>query len=275
MHDLTKPQTRDQFSMVEQESGLWRVDTSGSGGHYSLLLLSSQGALVTDPSTPELSDWLIQEVKTRFDSEVRWVVYSHSHYDHIGGGGVLQDAGAKVVAHVNAAIDIAGEELVTGMPDIAFEKSYAITLDHDEVILNWIAPSHSNSMIMIEFARQGLLLATDFCPIRRVPYYDFPDFYYDGWMKSLYWIADHDFTFLGSGHWDIGIKSDLYLQIDYMTNLHDEVLRLVRSGKGWDEIYKLVRFSDEHRALGSFLEMWFANVLGMYRWVSTHRRGAY
>src|SRR6516225_9183413 len=59
----------------------------------------------------------------------------------------------------------------------------------------------------------------------------------------------------------------------YMIDLHRQVLELIRAGQSWDELYRNVRFSDEVRKWIAFDTMHTLNVMGMYRWVSNHRRG--
>lgn len=59
----------------------------------------------------------------------------------------------------------------------------------------------------------------------------------------------------------------------YLVDLHAQVLSLVRSGQSWDQLYRNVRFSDEVKKWIAFDTMHTLNVLGMYRWVTNHRRG--
>lgn len=58
-----------------------------------------------------------------------------------------------------------------------------------------------------------------------------------------------------------------------MTDLHQQVLDLVRSGQPWDQLYRNVKFRDEWKSWIGFDTMKTLNILGMYRWVSNHRRG--
>lgn len=261
--------------VAEVAPGLWRLEVEGEGSHRVLMLVTDEGMAVVDPVSEEVGRWIGRWAQDRFAIEVRLVIYSHAHYDHIGGGGVLQATGASVVAHRNAVEPIVGERLPTGIPDRTFDRDLVLELGGEEIRLNWVAPSHSNSMVIVQFPRQRLLLATDFCPVGRVPFNDFPDFYYDGWMESLDWVGAQDFDFLDSGHGYLGGPADVDVQVSYMRTLHDEVLRLVRAGQSWDELYRNVRFSDESRVLGGFAQMSFANIVGMYRWVASHRRGIY
>jgi hypothetical protein len=58
-----------------------------------------------------------------------------------------------------------------------------------------------------------------------------------------------------------------------MIDLHQRVLDLVRAGQSWDQLYRNVHFTDDVRKWTGFDTMHILNILGMYRWVSNHRRG--
>lgn len=265
----------DRYHVAEVAPGLWRVSGAGHGGHRVLVLVTSEGTVVVDPATPGVATWIAAWARRHFDVSVRHVVYTHAHFDHIGGGGVLADMGAEVWAHRRAVEPITGERLPTAAPTRVVDREAVLELGGEELRLTWLGPSHSNSMMVVEFPRQGLLLATDFCPVGRVPFSDLPDFYYDGWMESLAWIQDRQPRLVDGGHWELGTVADVEVQIAYMTHLHREVLRLVRAGQSWDELYRNVGFDESFQQLAGFSEHRFANILGMYRWVSQHRRGAY
>ena len=61
--------------------------------HRSVFMITDQGALVTDPMNHAAASWLNNEIKERFDTPVRYVVYSHNHSDHIYGGEVFDTPG--------------------------------------------------------------------------------------------------------------------------------------------------------------------------------------
>ena len=44
----------------------------------------------------------IDEIKKITNQPVKYVIYSHSHYDHITGGKPFKDLGARFIAHKNA-----------------------------------------------------------------------------------------------------------------------------------------------------------------------------
>lgn len=75
------------------------------------------------------------------------------------------------------------------------------------------------------------------------------------------------------GHVDVNGLDIFAAERGYMVDLHQQVLDLVRSGQSWDELYRNLRFSDEVKKWIAFDTMHTLNVMGMYRWVTNHRRG--
>jgi glyoxylase-like metal-dependent hydrolase (beta-lactamase superfamily II) len=78
-----------------------------NGNWYTIFLVTPDGIILGDPIGTEFSSWLKAELDTRFDVPVRYVVYSHSHFDHAQGGHVFADT-AAFVAHENMARNMDG-----------------------------------------------------------------------------------------------------------------------------------------------------------------------
>ena len=61
-----------------------------NGNWYTVFLVTPAGIILGDPINETFSPWLKGELDTRFPGKpVRYVVYSHSHFDHAAGGGAL------------------------------------------------------------------------------------------------------------------------------------------------------------------------------------------
>src|SRR5438552_9769799 len=72
-------------------------------GHQAMFVVTSEGVIATDPiseNRPAAAAY-IAEIRKITQAPIRYVVYSHSHYDHIAGGKPFKDAGAIFVAHKN------------------------------------------------------------------------------------------------------------------------------------------------------------------------------
>lgn len=260
--------------LVQIKDNLYRHTTgAGPAVHSGLVLITDEGALVIDPAMTCTADWLRLEIKKRYKVSVKYVVYTHAHADHISGGQVFQKNGAVVVANERALEPIVGEKLPTALPDRVFDQDMTINLGGEKVLLHRVAPSHSDSMVMVLFPKQKALQCTDVCESHSMPYNDFLDFYYPGWIETLDWVLKQDVDIIDVGHYTPATKKDQQALRDYMVDLHQQVLTLVRQGQSWDQLYRNVKFSDEVKKWTAYESMRVLNIVGMYRWVSNHRRG--
>src|SRR5690242_14014837 len=57
-----------------------------NGNWYAIFLVTPDGIILGDPINPAFAAWLKSELTRRFPVPVRYVVYSHSHFDHAAGG---------------------------------------------------------------------------------------------------------------------------------------------------------------------------------------------
>jgi len=73
---------------------------ASNNNHNTVLLVTPDGAIIGDPINAEFSQWLKAEVSSRFGIDVKFVLYSHHHWDHASGGAVFADT-AQFVGHAN------------------------------------------------------------------------------------------------------------------------------------------------------------------------------
>src|SRR6516162_11504451 len=73
-------------------------------GHQSMFIVTPEGVIATDPigERRPAAQAYIAEIKKITNAPIRYVIYSHSHLDHIAGGKPFKGAGATLVAHENA-----------------------------------------------------------------------------------------------------------------------------------------------------------------------------
>src|ERR1700712_283028 len=153
--DFTAAPCPDNPRSLTQVNGNVYRHTTGAGlaVHSGLVLITKEGALVIDPAMTCTSGWLKDEIARRFGVKVKYVVYTHAHADHISGGQIFQQDGAIVVANQRAVEPIIGEKLVAALPDRVFDQDMTITRGGETVKLHRVAPSHSDSMIMVLFPK--------------------------------------------------------------------------------------------------------------------------
>ena len=76
-----------------------------NGNHQPMFIVTKAGVIATDPvayGRPTGGQTYVDEIKKVTNQPIKYLIYSHHHYDHIAGGKAFKDAGARVVAHERA-----------------------------------------------------------------------------------------------------------------------------------------------------------------------------
>jgi glyoxylase-like metal-dependent hydrolase (beta-lactamase superfamily II) len=89
---------------IEQVNGA--VYTASNNNHRTVFLVTPEGVILGDPINADFAKWLKAELATRFKVPVRYVIYSHHHWDHASGGDVFADT-ARFVGHANMLTHLA------------------------------------------------------------------------------------------------------------------------------------------------------------------------
>ncbi len=239
--------------------------------HFSVFLVTDDGVIATDPINAEAAAWLKAEIATRFGQEVKYLIYSHDHVDHIAGGEVFADT-AVVLAHDNAKAAILGEKRPTAVPEVTFSDTMTITLGGKTVELSYLGRSHSDNMIVLRFPAERALYAVDFISVKRLPYMTLSDAYFPDWIAAIRQVEAMDFDILVPGHGPLGVKADAADHRAYLENLYDAVLAAARAGRTLEQMQAEIKL-EAYAAWGQY-EAWRPlNIEGMYRQISLHRRG--
>jgi glyoxylase-like metal-dependent hydrolase (beta-lactamase superfamily II) len=239
--------------------------------HYSVFLVTGDGVIATDPINAEAAAWLKAEIARRFGQEIKYLIYSHDHVDHIAGGEVFADT-AVVVAHDNAKATIIGEKRPTAVPEVTFSESMTITLGGKTVELSYLGRSHSDNMIVLRFPAERALFAVDFISVKRLPYRDLSDAYFPDWIAAIRQVEAMDFDILVPGHGPLGVKADAADHRAYLEDLYDAVLAAARAGRTLEQMQAEIKL--EAYAAWDQYEAWRPlNIEGMHRQITLHRRG--
>jgi glyoxylase-like metal-dependent hydrolase (beta-lactamase superfamily II) len=259
--------SQDTRSLTQISGDLYRFQNNY---HYSVVLATDDGVIVTDPINAAAAQWLKDEIATRFNKPISYLIYSHDHVDHSSGGEVF-DA-ATVVAHDNAKTDIISENRPTAVPNLTFSENLTIELGGKVVELSYLGRSHSDNMIVMNFPEERVLFAVDFIPVKTVAWKTLTDAYIPDWIEALKKVESMDFDILMPGHGKPGTKADVTAFREYMEELHGAVLTGVQAGKSLEELkrdIKLPKYAD----WGAYDDQLPMNIEGMYNQIALHRRG--
>jgi len=238
--------------------------------HQSIFIITSQGAIVTDPITSDAAAWLKAEIKTLTDQPVRYVLYSHHHNDHISGGDVFADT-ALFVSHWAAKRQLEKEpDPQIPVPDITFTDRLFIELGGKRIELIYTGRNHSDNSIVLLLPQEKLLFAVDFIPVETVAYRTMRSDYPDDWIESLKRVEQLDFETLVPGHCKIGKKEHVRLFRGYLEDLTAAVKESIQKGMTLEQARDTVQLP-KYEQWQRYKEWFPENVEGVYRYFSQSR----
>jgi glyoxylase-like metal-dependent hydrolase (beta-lactamase superfamily II) len=218
--------------------------------HQSMFVVTKAGVIVTDPiglRRPQAVTAYIDEIKKVTNQPIKYVVYSHSHYDHAAGGKPFKDMGAKFIAHKNARaqlLRLPHPDVV--MPDEVVDTRRVISLGGTTLELLHVGRNHSDNSLVMRLPAEKLIFAVDFIPIQSLPFRNFADGASPPeWEASLKRVVALDWQRLIPGHpyagGRLGTKQDVEDLIGYMQDLGAEVKKASAEGKCFDNAMKEVK----------------------------------
>ena len=120
------------------------------GAYRSLFIVTDEGVIVTDPISPEAAEAFRAAIAAVTDQPVKFVVYSHAHWDHARGGRIFKDEGAQFIAQercVENFRESPNADIVA--PDITFGDTYSVKLGNTVLDLYYFGPSHGTCLIVM------------------------------------------------------------------------------------------------------------------------------
>jgi glyoxylase-like metal-dependent hydrolase (beta-lactamase superfamily II) len=226
-----------------------------NGNHQSMFVVTKDGVIATDPiayGRPTGGQSYVDEIKKITDKPIKYLVYSHHHYDHIDGGKAFKDAGARIVAHKNVKTHLAPlGDPNTVLPDEVFDGKKTITLGGTTLELLYLGANHSDSNIVMRLPKEKIIFVVDTIPVGTFPGRGMIDFFP---IETEAWIAKVialDWDRMIPGHpgqpgGRLGTKDDAKNVLELYATASAEIKKLGQDGKCWDTVekeYKMPKYA--------------------------------
>jgi glyoxylase-like metal-dependent hydrolase (beta-lactamase superfamily II) len=215
--------------------------------HQSMFIVTKDGVIATDPiayGRPTGGQTYVDEIRKVTDKPIKYLIYSHHHYDHIAGGKAFKDAGARIIAHKRVK-----ERLVplgdpnTVLPDESFDGKKTITLGGTTVELSYLGLNHSDSNIVIRLPKEKIIFVVDTIPVGSMPGRGMIDIYPLETEQFIKKVLAMDWDRLIPGHpgqpnGRLGTKEDAQNVLTLLQEASAELKKLGQDGKCWEPAEK-------------------------------------
>lgn len=213
--------------------------------HRNLFVVTDEGVIATDPVNPRAAQTLLKEIKAVTDKPLKYVIYSHEHWDHISGGKVLKAAGATIVSHENCVDSFKrNPNPAVAMPDQTYSgPRHDIKLGGRTVELHYFGPNHGNCLTVVRLPKEKIVFTVDIVTPKRIAFRGMPDFNPGEWVRTLREIEQKlDYTRVVPGHGPPTVPASAVTeQRQYLEDLMTAVKEARKTERNPDKIRKLVR----------------------------------
>jgi len=219
-------------------------------GHQAMFVVTPDGVIATDPvgeRRPAAAAY-IAEIRKITQAPIRYVVYSHSHFDHIAGGKPFKDLGAVFVAHKNTKSLLEERKAPdVVIPDLVVDDSGGkLELGGTTLELLYLGKNHGDNSLIMRLPKEKIIFVVDFLPLSGTQFRQMADTYVPEQENTMKKILTMDWERLipghpGAGGRQIGNKDDVKMDLDYVLDLSAAVKEAVNAGKSYGDAIRDIK----------------------------------
>ena len=260
-------QTTPPMFAVTKVEGTGNVYVFRYQNHQAMFIVTKAGVIATDPISygrPQAAKTYLEEIRKLTKAPIKYLIYSHHHYDHIAGGKPFKAAGTLVVAHRRAKEHLArlkNPDVV--VPDVGVGNRHVIALGGTRLELHYVGRNHSDNSLVMLLPKEKIIFTVDFIPIETVHFRNMLDGFVPEWEDSLKRVLAMDWERMIPGHpyagGRLGTKQDVQNLLQYMTDLSMAVKAAADKGQCWDTAVKEVKLP-KYEKWGGYAQYFAGNV---------------
>lgn len=134
----------------------------GRGGNVGVLI-GPDGVVMVDDQFAPLTEKILAAIRTLTSEDVRFVINTHVHPDHMGGNANLGAMGIPIIAHDNVRMrmvqGIRGgpPEPIVARPVVTYGDSLAMHINGEEIEIVKVPPAHTDGDSFVHFKTSNVL----------------------------------------------------------------------------------------------------------------------
>jgi glyoxylase-like metal-dependent hydrolase (beta-lactamase superfamily II) len=222
----------------------------GDGGNIGLLA-GKDGAVMIDDQFAPLTEKIKNAIKKVTDAQVKFVINTHFHGDHVGGNENFGKEGAIIVAQSNSRLRMTTDQFnatfnsqqkaapYDALPKITFADSVTLHLNGQTLQVMHIKNAHTDGDAIIYFKESNIIHAGDVFVRYGLPFIDQPHGgSIDGMIAGTDMILNlaNDDTKIIPGHGAIATKKDVLDYKNMLVTVRNRIVDAMKQGKTLNEI---------------------------------------
>jgi glyoxylase-like metal-dependent hydrolase (beta-lactamase superfamily II) len=242
-----------ELSITPVSGNVYMIQRPGGGGNIGVQV-GPDGVLLVDSLFAPLADRLVAAVRRVTDEEIRFLVNTHIHVDHVGGNANLAQQGVLIFAHDNtrqrffeersryprAGGSFVPQQPASARPPITFNDTMSFHLNGEEVLAFHAPPAHTDGDVFVYFPQSDVLHLGD---VYRTTSYPIIDIYNGGSLRGTIAAIDKAIDLSGPntkvipGHGLAVVGRNELIQFrDMILDIQGQVRDMIREGKKLDDV---------------------------------------
>ncbi|MCB1666620.1 MAG: MBL fold metallo-hydrolase [Pseudomonadales bacterium] len=242
-----------ELTITPVAGNVYMVQRPGGGGNIGVQV-GPDGVLLVDSLFDPFTERLLNSVKQVSDEQVRFLINTHIHVDHVGGNANLAERGVVIFSQENTRLRFLDERSriprnggtfgpphpEAGRPLVTFKDEMSFHLNGEDIQVFHVPPAHTDGDAFIYFPESDVLHLGD---VYRTTSYPIIDVYNGGTLKGTIEALNMAIDIAGPntrvipGHGlEIVGRNEVIAFRDMILDIQGKVLSMIREGKKLEEV---------------------------------------
>lgn len=224
----------------------------GSGGNMGVYA-GDDGVFLVDDQFAPLTKKIKAAIGKISDKEIRFVINTHWHFDHVGGNENLGEMGSVIIAHENVRKRMSTDQFIEffqkkvpaspegALPIITFTRDLMFHLNGEDIHVFHVKNAHTDGDAIVYFRNSNVIHTGD---IYFAGLYPFIDTSAHGSVNGVIDAAQNvlsiinDDTKVIPGHGPLSNRAELRAYVDMLISLRAKISKKISDGKSLEEIQR-------------------------------------
>jgi glyoxylase-like metal-dependent hydrolase (beta-lactamase superfamily II) len=207
------------YVIEEIKPGIFWLST---GGYDTMFLTTGEGVIVID-APPALRDVILSVISSKTSEPITHVIYSHSHFDHIGAADIYPANAVRIAQRHTADTLARYRDPRRPPPTLTVDDGYLLELGSKQLALRYHGNVHQPGNLFIHEPRNKVLMLVDVIFPGWVPFRNLANANdVHEFIRAHDVVMTYDFDVLVCGHLTrTGTRVDVQTQREYVHALRE------------------------------------------------------